>query len=65
MKPFSKRIYFAVFAVSVCLALGQSVHAQKMTVHLDPAQTEIQWTLTDTLHTVHGTFKLKSRHDDL
>ena len=52
-------IRFAVFAV-LCLALGQSGFAQKVTVHLDPAETEIKWTLTDTLHVVHGTFQLKS-----
>lgn len=52
-------IRFAVFAV-LCLALGQFGFAQKVTVHLDPAETEIKWTLTDTLHVVHGTFTLKS-----
>ncbi len=52
-------IRFAVFAV-LCLALGKPGYAQKVTVHLDPAQTEIKWTLTDTLHVVHGTFDLKS-----
>lgn len=52
-------IRFAFFAV-LCLDLGQSGFAQKVTVHLDPAQTEIKWTLTDTLHVVHGTFTLKS-----
>jgi hypothetical protein len=55
----STRIRFAVFAV-LFIALGQFGHAQKVTVHLDPAQTEIKWTLTDTLHVVHGTFSLKS-----
>jgi polyisoprenoid-binding protein YceI len=34
--------------------------AQQVQVTLDPAQTKIAWTLGATMHTVHGTFKLKS-----
>ena len=34
--------------------------AQQIAVNLDPAQTKIQWTLGDVLHTVHGTFKMRS-----
>jgi len=33
--------------------------AAKVSVHLDPQKTEIHWTLGTTLHTVHGTFRLK------
>lgn len=36
-------------------ATPQSVH-----IHLDPATTEIHFILKDTLHTVKGTFRLKS-----
>jgi polyisoprenoid-binding protein YceI len=33
--------------------------AAESTVELDPARTAINFTLTDVLHTVHGSFKLK------
>ena len=33
--------------------------ASSMSLDLDPAKTEVQFTLHDVLHTVHGTFKLK------
>jgi polyisoprenoid-binding protein YceI len=36
------------------------VTAQQVQVTLDPAQSKIEWTLGDVLHTVHGTFKLKA-----
>jgi polyisoprenoid-binding protein YceI len=31
-----------------------------MQVHLDPSRTQVNFTLGDVLHTVHGVFKLKS-----
>lgn len=34
--------------------------AQESVVNLDPAQTKIEFTVDSTLHTVHGTFQLKS-----
>jgi polyisoprenoid-binding protein YceI len=34
--------------------------AQQTQIILDPAQTHIEWTLGAALHTVHGTFKLRS-----
>lgn len=41
-------------------AFAASAPDTKITLHLDPAKTEIRFTLGDVLHTVHGTFALKS-----
>lgn len=36
-----------------------------MAINLDPSKTQIEFTLADVLHTVHGTFKMKSGRLDL
>lgn len=41
-------------------AAAAPVFAQEATLRLDPATTRVEYTLGDVLHTVHGTFKLKS-----
>jgi polyisoprenoid-binding protein YceI len=53
------RWLFLVPLVSV-LGLSAETRAQEMTVELDPANSRIEFTLAATLHTVHGTFTLKS-----
>ncbi len=45
--------------LALVLAAASRLAAQQMVVEFDPAQTEIHWTVDSTLHTVHGTFKLK------
>ncbi len=50
------RLSGAVFLLLSSLAAS----AQQTQITLDPAQTKIDWTLSDVLHTVHGSFKLKS-----
>jgi len=44
------------------LCLAPTLHAQTIAVDLDPASTKVDFTLAATMHTVHGTFKLKSGH---
>jgi polyisoprenoid-binding protein YceI len=46
--------------LSAIVWLSVAAAAQQVQFTLDPAQTQIQWTLEATMHTVHGTFKLKS-----
>jgi polyisoprenoid-binding protein YceI len=52
------------FAIPVLLFLvlcvSPAIYAQQVQVTLNPSQTTIAWSLSDPLHTVHGTFKLKS-----
>src|SRR5579862_6728786 len=52
-----------IFSVLVAMFLGAPAiaqTAQQENVQLDPAKTRIEFTLGDVLHTVHGSFRLKS-----
>ena len=47
--------------VAAILAAGAILAAAQATeFRIDPAQTSVKFTLSDVLHTVHGTFKVKS-----
>ena len=51
----------AIILIFICLlaalAAGQT---QEATLNFVPAQTSVNFTLADVLHTVHGSFKLKT-----
>jgi len=67
MNPTNSRItlsrysllFFLAFSF-VILCINPGVHAQDSVVELNPATTKIEFTLDAFLHTVHGSFKLKS-----
>ena len=44
----------------LALSLAALASGQQVRLHLDRSQTQVQFTLGDVLHTVHGVFKLKS-----
>jgi polyisoprenoid-binding protein YceI len=47
-------------AILAVLLFAAALRAQEFTLQLDPTQTKIEYSLGSTLHTVHGTFALKS-----
>jgi len=59
-KLFSFLTAALVLGVLLTTSAATNVFAQELTLQLDPAQTNIRFTLGDVLHTVNGTFKLKS-----
>jgi len=50
----------SILLCGAILSLGIPASAQRLRLHLDPAQTEVHFTLKDTLHTVHGTFRMSA-----
>jgi polyisoprenoid-binding protein YceI len=58
---------YALFAVVLAMLVLAAVpaSAQQAALEIDPAQSTVHFTLGSTLHTVHGTFKLKSGKVDL
>lgn len=56
MKIIRVRRWLPLLALLLCAA---SALAQETVFHLDPAQSAVEFTLGDVLHTVHGTFKMK------
>ena len=53
-------IRHSLLTVTTLIASALSIAAQDTAYRLDPTQTSVKFTLSDVLHTVHGTFKLKN-----
>lgn len=53
-------VLISILGVVCAAAAATETPSQEMTVELNPDQTKVAFTLGDVLHTVHGTFKLKS-----
>ncbi|MHB8485597.1 MAG: YceI family protein [Candidatus Acidiferrales bacterium] len=51
---------YRTFGILCAIAFSAPVQAQSVTLNLDPARTQITFTLGATFHTVEGSFKLKS-----
>jgi polyisoprenoid-binding protein YceI len=54
------RLAFSVFALAFAACSAPGLRAQQIVVTLDPAQTKVEFNVGATLHTVHGSFRLKS-----
>src|SRR5882762_7671850 len=57
---FRCQFFRVALATLFLLAFDSVSHAQESVFELDPANTKIEFTLGASLHTVHGSFKLKS-----
>ena len=58
LNPLRRNLFTLALAL-LALSLASPAVAQEAVLELDPAQTQVSFTLGDVLHTVHGTFKLK------
>ena len=58
MNPRFLKLVLAILT-AVCAVLPPAL-AQEATLRLDPEKTTVRFTLEATLHTVHGTFRLKN-----
>ena len=55
------RLCLPLYATAALLVAGDSISARPASSFvIDPAQTKVEFTLSDVLHTVHGTFQLTS-----
>ena len=54
------KIRISFLFLAAIIFCSYSLHAQTITILMDPAQTQIAWTLPDVLHKVQGTFQLAS-----
>jgi polyisoprenoid-binding protein YceI len=61
-KSARSRLWYSLdlFVAVLALQLGVPAFAQHTVVEVDPARTTVHFTLKTSLHTVHGTFQLKS-----
>lgn len=58
--PASSHRVMSFLIVLAVFSLAPSLRAQQTVVTFDPATTQVTFTLGATMHTVHGSFKLKS-----
>jgi polyisoprenoid-binding protein YceI len=54
-----RRFLTAALLLILTPLLWAQAAPQAITMRLDPSRTEIHWTLNGSMHTVHGTFRLK------
>ena len=60
LRRFTIAFLFGISTAWCALLLAPASRAQDAAFQLDPSKTKIEFTLTDPLHTVHGTFALKN-----
>jgi polyisoprenoid-binding protein YceI len=58
MTKLSRSLPFSLLLASLTMAAG-SLDSHDTVLRIDPAQTQVEFTLGAVLHTVHGTFRLK------
>jgi|ERR1700722_7482587 len=59
-KRLSVLVTLSVVAALVSLTCAQPARAQELSVQIDPAQSKVEYSLSTTVHTVHGTFAVKN-----